>query len=302
MRRTGVAALAALLPLLAMAGCANPEDGQGAAQPESAELIAGVEEDEEIAGLLPDDVRSRGIVAAINPDSVPIKFVDSDGEMAGLSPDLLRAAAKVLGTEVTFQRGTFDALQPGLEAKRYDLIASIGDFAERQDAADFIDYMRAGTAILATHDLDRDDVTIDELCGLSVGFSRGTAQQTTLEQMVRQCEENGEAPLEIRGYQDSGAGILAVKSGQDDAYWGDSPPVVYNAEREPDLYKVIYNRTDIIFGIGVHKDNTELRDAVQAAVLALVDSGVYEELLALWGQQENSLPEIPINAGISEVD
>lgn len=301
MKRTTTAALTAIVFIVGLSGCSNPEDSASGKEQDrdSQAILAEVEKDENIAAMLPEEF-AGGFSAGINADFAPIKFVDADGEIIGVNPDLLRGAAKVLGTEVEFQEGTFDSMVPGLEAKRFDVVASIGDFVERQERIDFIDYMKAGTAIMANTAVEVDEVTLDELCGLSIGYTRGSAQQTYLEAAAAQCEKDGEPGLEVRGYQDSGAGILAVKSGQDDAFWGDSPQVVYNVEQNPDVYKTIFNQTNIVYGIGIHKDNTELRDALRAALLKLVEDGTYDEILAVWEQQEFALPEMPINSDISE--
>ncbi|MEO3781462.1 ABC transporter substrate-binding protein [Micromonospora sp. B11E3] len=303
MIRKTTAALAALVCLVGLGACSNPEDSAAGKeqQTNSDAIVEKVQKDDTVAELLPEDIRSKGgFAAAINADFAPIKFVDADGKITGLNPDLLRAAAKVLGTEVKFQEGTFDSMVPGLEAKRFDVIASVGDFVERQKKIDFIDYMKAGTAIMAHKGVKQDEVTADTLCGLSIGYTRGSAQQAFLEEAAKKCEAAGQPALEPRPYQDSGAGILSVKSAQDDAFWGDSPQVVYNVEQHPDLYKTIFNETNIVYGIGIHKDNTNLRDALRAALLKLVETGVYEKLLAAWKQQDLALPEMPINSDISQ--
>ncbi|MHC6229195.1 transporter substrate-binding domain-containing protein [Arthrobacter sp. MMS24-T111] len=109
----------------------------------------------------------------------------------GPEPQLLRAAAKVLGTEAQFQEGTFDAMVPGLEAKRYDAIASVADFVERQTRIDFIDYLKNGTAIIASKNFDKDQVTPEQFCGMSIGYARGTSQQGNLEKYAQTCAEKG---------------------------------------------------------------------------------------------------------------
>jgi polar amino acid transport system substrate-binding protein len=47
----------------------------------------------------------------------------------------------------------------------------------------------------------------------------------------------------------------------------------------------------------VPKDDTELRDAVQAALKKVQDEGVYDELLAKWKLEDQALEGAPINTG-----
>ena len=51
------------------------------------------------------------------------------------------------------------------------------------------------------------------------------------------------------------------------------------------------------YGIAVAKDNTELRDALQAAVQAIIDSGEYEKIIKKWGVEDGAITEAKINGG-----
>lgn len=297
MKRVTILALSTMVGLLAVSACANPTVDDGGQQAGSADIVASVQKDDTIAGMLPEETKKNGrIVVSINADVEPVKFIDSDGKISGLNPDLLRAAGKVLGTEIDLQEGTFDGMVPGLEAKRYDAIASIADFVERQTKIDFIDYLKNGTAVMADKSLKQDSLTPERFCGLRIGYARGTSQQGNLEKTAMQCETTSAAKLEINGYQDTGAGILSVKSGAADAFWGDLPQMLYNVKKEPELFKIVYTEQKSVLGIGINKDNPQLRDALQAALLKLVKDGVYEDLLAKWGLQDFGIPEMPINS------
>lgn len=62
---------------------------------------------------------------------------------------------------------------PGMEAGRFDVIGSINDFKERQEAIDFIDYLKTCTAILVFADHPEEELTPEDLCGLTVGYGAG---------------------------------------------------------------------------------------------------------------------------------
>lgn len=288
--------------ILAATACANPESADERLEA-STELVASASVDEDIAQMLPDDRRDAGgISVSINPDVEPVKFVDEQGEIAGMNPDLLRAAANVLDTEIHFERGTFDAMVPGLESKRFDVIGSVADFEERRDNIDFINYMQNGTAIITGADYELDELRPADFCGMSIGYARGTSQQGSLESIVSDCEEAGEEPPSINGYQDGAAGILSVSSGEADAFWGDLPAMEYNVAIDPESFKIIYTEHGSILGIGIHKDNQELTQALQAAIQQLVEDGIYEDLLDTWALENVGMPDIPLNSGGSLED
>lgn len=297
MKRVTILALSTVVGLMGLSACANPTDGAATQPSANADVIAAVQKDDAIAAMLPDEIKKKGsFTVSINADVAPVKFIDSDGKITGLNPELLRAAAKVLGTEVEFQEGTFDAMVPGLEAKRYDAIASVGDFVERQGKIDFIDYLKNGTAILAPTSQKQDQLTTEQLCGLNVGYGRGSSQQGNLEKIALECEAKAQPKLEISGYPSPGAGILSVKSGEADAFWGDLPQMLYNVKSEPGLFKIVYTEQKSVLGIGINKDNPELRDALRTALLKLVEDGTYRSLLEKWGLQDFGIPDMNVNS------
>jgi polar amino acid transport system substrate-binding protein len=51
------------------------------------------------------------------------------------------------------------------------------------------------------------------------------------------------------------------------------------------------------YGIAVAKDNTELRDALQAAVQAIIDNGEYKKIVEKWGVADGAITESKINGG-----
>lgn len=282
---------------LGLTSCANPDDAASAANDVKATQTA-VAADDAIAAMVPENIRKNGtFTAAVNPDVPPVKFVDANGKITGLTPELLEAAAQVMGLKMELQQSPFDALVPGLNAQRFEVVLSIGDFKERQAQIDFIDYIRQGTAILVPASSKSTALTPDQLCGLRVGHARGTREAGLLEKATAACAAEGKPALTASGYQDLASAIIGVKSGQEDAVWGDSVAMLYNAGQNPDLYKVVYTALEGPYGIGINKENHEFRDALQAALKKLATDGVYDELLAKWGLTDLAMPEFPLNTG-----
>lgn len=297
--------------ILGVSACANPDDsvsesnGDDEGSGDVVEQNPEVEEREydsvpELVELVPSEFADEGTLAvSINPDVPPLKYVDDAGDIRGVNPDLLRAAGQLLDLEVELNQGSFDSMVPGLESQQYDLVGSINDFEERRGSIDFVDYLYAGTGMLARTDLGLDTAEPSDLCGLRVGFIVGTAQQSLIDSASENCTENGDDPIESSGYNDGGAAVTSLGGAQEDVVWIDSPAVLFNESQNPDAFEAVYLdvNPDLIYGIGVHKDNDGLRDAVQAALLELVDNGGYEYIVSEYGLEDLALPEIPINEG-----
>ncbi|WP_026820009.1 ABC transporter substrate-binding protein [Arthrobacter castelli] len=297
----------ALVAVMTISACSNPgatSPTGGASAPDSAPKSGAAQQkyetDPDIASMVPEEYQERGsFKVSINPDVPPVKFVNSAGEITGFAPDLLRAAGQVMGLEVNIQKGSFDSMVPGLEAKRFDVIGSIGDYEERRTNIDFIDYMQSGTGIMVSADFEKDKVASPaELCGASIAFIVGTRQQGLIQSASEKCEEKGEAPIKGIGYKNGAAAVLAVKSGQDDAAWIDAPSILYNVRQNPETFKTLWLQPDPgVYGIGVHKDNADFREALRAALLKLVETGAYRELISSYGLEDLALPKIPVNSG-----
>lgn len=301
--KIGYLGLAALF-VVGMSGCANPDEG-GVAQGAEASPID-VEERTfepvpELVEMVPEEYRQKGsFTVSINPDVPPIKYVDNEGVISGLNPDLLRSAGQLMDLEAEFEKGSFDSMIPGLQSDRFDVIGSIGDFSERQETIDFIDYSYAGTGIIAGVAFEKDEALPEELCGTSIGFVTGTQQQGLLAAASKDCQTKGESTITATNYPDAAAAVLSVKSGQEDAAWIDTPAVLYNAAQEPDVFKVLYTVPDPgFYGIGVAKDNQEFRDALQAALRELESSGAYDEYLSDYGLEQLKVEGFPLNQGES---
>ncbi len=289
-----------LASLMAVSGCANPVDEAGKnSSGDPTVATTNYPADPNIVSMLPKKLQSGGVLnVGVNPDVPPIKYTDAAGEMAGLAPQLVQAAASIMGLKTKMELTSFDAMIPGLESGRIDVVASIGDFKERQAHADFIDYLNASTSILAAKSYKIDSATLMDLCGTRIGYVTGTQQQGLLAQASKDCILGGKKEIQATGYADGGTSILAVKSGQADGAWIDTPPVLYNVAKQPDVFKSIYTaKKPIRYGIAFGKNETELQKAFRAALLKVVESGGYKKMLEGYGLSDLALPTMPINGG-----
>ena len=51
------------------------------------------------------------------------------------------------------------------------------------------------------------------------------------------------------------------------------------------------------YGIGISKQSTQLRDALQAAVNAIIKNGEYQKILQKWNVTDGAVTEAKINGG-----
>ncbi len=251
-----------------------------------------------LASLLPQAIRDKGtLVVGSDVAYAPVEFFDTDGKtVLGIDADLAAAIGKQLGLKLDLQNGTFDGLIPALTtSKRIDLIMSaMSDNKKRQATVDFVDYFSAGTSIIVKKGNPEGITSLDDFCGKTIAIQRGTTQDDVAEAQAKKCGAN---KLTILKFDTDPEALLQVKSGRAVADMNDFPVAAYTAQKQPDFEVVGEQLEAGPYGIGVRKADTQLRDAIQKALQAIIDNGEYAAILKKWDVAQGGLKTATVNAG-----
>lgn len=257
---TAVAAAA----LLTLTGCASGETGSGGN--EGGGTSSGPD-----YGL----VSEGKLTVCSDIPYAPFEFEGGDNGTGytGFDIELLVAIAEKLDLELAVQDVNFDALQSGtiLLAGDCDLGASAMTITEERKAnIDFSDpYYDSLQSLLVRTDSGIE--SIDDLDGKNVGVQQGTTGESY-------ATENATGATLVQ-YPSDGELWPAMQAGTIDAILQDQP-VNLEHEKADDAYKIVeeYN-TDESYGFAFAKDEkTELREAINAALQELRDSGDYDTI------------------------
>jgi polar amino acid transport system substrate-binding protein len=296
--RMTTATIGLTLGLLTLAACANPETESQAAPAggeTSSESREELEAVPELADAVPAEIAERGTLQfGITSTNMPAQFTDADGNSVGVVVELYEMAAQLLGLEADFDTVTFDALQPGLESGRYDIVTQ-GINKERAELFDIISLYSNGFSTIAHASSDLTDVDFrTQLCGQSVAVTRGTLIETLVSSEIQDaCAAAGEPPIEISAYGDNSGVVLAVTSQQNEV--GILETVVANGYSvQNDDMKVVGEEPFSSSGAAISPDQPELTDAFRNALLHLVDEGIYQEVLEKYGIGEQAIPELTV--------
>ncbi|MFK0378316.1 ABC transporter substrate-binding protein [Pandoraea sp. NPDC090278] len=258
--------------------------------------------DPALAAQVPKFYRERGtLIAGVNPDVAPIKFVDGDGNIVGFTPELLSAAAAVLDLKVKLAQSSFDALIPGLGANRFDVLLSLADFSSRQKVVTFVDYLDMGMTVVAMPSKAVTIASLDGLCGKQLALPRGTASMAKATKLSEKCQKDGKQPISVATYPDSNMTLLSLSTGASQVAWVDSPVGYYNETKFPAKYKVIHYNAEAPYGIGfgVDEKGRQLASVMRQALLKLQRDGTYDALMKKWGlATKDAKPDFPINGGM----
>jgi polar amino acid transport system substrate-binding protein len=254
------------------------------------------------AAELPKSVKDAGaITAAIVTNYPPMDFKDpASGKISGVDPDLGEALAKKLGVQIKWQEVGFEQMIPGLTTGRFDIILSgMSDRADRQPAMDFIDYLQSGPQFYTLQANAATFKSPTDICGKTAGASRRTSFPKEIEEWSNKtCVAAGKPPVTVVGTEGSADARTQLKQGRVDTAVQGSETLPYIMAQEPNTFLPLGAQFgDSPTGIGIAKNNTQLRDALAEAFGALIKDGTYQQILTKWGLQANAVKEVVINGG-----
>jgi polar amino acid transport system substrate-binding protein len=285
---------------VALTGCSAPDD----ASPADAKPTASVTEqnkNDAAAALLPDDIKSSGVVRVASGVSFPpMEYFDTDNKtVIGFDADLGKALGEVLGVDFKFQNTNFDGIIGGLKAGRFDLgLTSMIDKAERQTEVDFVDYLNSGVTFMTLKGNPKNLTEQADLCGQAVAVEKAATGDIVADDISAQCKKDGKPAVDKKPFPDQASAVQALQSGRADAVLALDLTLAFNVKQNPDAFEVPAKPFGLLpVGIPVPKDDTALRDAVQAALKVVQDNGTYDELLSKWNLTDQALEGAPINQG-----
>ena len=242
----------------------------------------------------------------------PVEYMEG-GKAVGVDPDIADALGKQLGVKFDFQNGKFAQLIVGLQSKRFDMVMSaMNDTKDRQNGidsdtgkkvgngVDFVDYFTAGTSILVQKGNPKGIKSLDDLCGKVVALQQGTTSEGIAKAQSTKCTKDGKKAITLQTFDTDPEALLRLKQGASVADLNDFPVAAYNAKTSGGGkdFEVVGDQIEAgPYGIAVTKENTQLRDALQAALDAIVKNGEYGKILAKWNVTQGGVTESKINGG-----
>lgn len=282
----------------------DSDDTASSTIPDTSSILSSVEADDALAALVPAAVADAGVIKVGSfVQSAPNNFYAEDGStVIGSDHDLITAIGAKLGLEVEYSNLDFSSLITSLQSGRVDAtIAAMNDTAERQASIDFVDYLTSGITLMVQKGNPEKITAPESLCGKSIAVVTGTSQQSFAEATSATCVAGGEDAVEIAVTDSDSQNQTQLRTGRIDAIVNDLPSAVYISKTAQDgtAFEVVPG--DVIdgapYGIGVNKDNAELRDAIAAALDAIIEDGTYGEILGAWGIESGQITAAAVNGG-----
>jgi polar amino acid transport system substrate-binding protein len=239
----------------------------------------------------PGEMVSPGkLTFGVTPAFQPFEYLKGDA-IVGFDVDMAQLLAAKLGLKPEPLSMAFDGLLPALQGGRIDIINSGMYINEKRlEQATLIPYLRVGQEIVVRKGNPTGIKSRADVCGTRIGVSTGTIQETNAKADVARCAAEGKKPVEVLTFPPGGS-VVALRQGRVDVYYIATPTAVVLTTDFPDAFEIVGEtfEANTLLGIGVDKKNTDLADAVRAALAAIRADGSLQEIAKKYNIPASSL-------------
>ncbi len=234
------------------------------------------------------DLKGRTLVIGSDTTYPPMEYVDDQKQIVGFDIDMMNEIGKLTNAKVQFQTfPNFDAIFAALANKEFDLVvSSVSITDERKKIIAFSDpYLSIGQAITVA----ASNTTIKGVDDLKSAKLVGVQGGTTGEEAAKKA---GVPEAQIKRYDTIDLAFQDLANGGVDAVVADGPPSVDYASKSDGKIKTVGEPfTTEDYGIALQQGDTELLNAINAALKEMKANGTMQRLSEKWNLQNvASLP------------
>jgi polar amino acid transport system substrate-binding protein len=291
-RRSSFLAVSIAAALLAACAGASPSPSEEAASASAATSASAIP--------APTSLITAGqLVDCVDIEYPPLEYFETSdvtdpNAAIGFDVDAAKAAAELLGLEITIRNTAFDALIADLQAERCDIVWSglfISD--KRLAAADVTPYLATGHVVMVVKGNPEGIKTLDDLCGKTVSIQTSGLVEDVSAEASKACTDAGNPAIEIQGYAKVADEFQQIVLGRAVAIWETEEAVVDFMNRNPDKYEVAFVASqDKTYGIYRQKGHDDIGDAMAAALRALKADGTLETIAQKYNLDPGKLDKI----------
>ena len=218
-----------------------------------------------------DSAEKKVLTMATNAEFPPYEFYEGD-KVVGIDAEIAAVIAEKLGMELEIVDIAFDSIITGVQSGKFDMgMAGLTVTPERLEKVDFSTSYATGVQSVIVKE-DGAVQSLDDVAGKMIGV------QTTTTGDIYASDEFGEEF--VTKYDNGAAAVQALIAGKVDCVIIDTEPAKsYVAANEGlKILDTSYAVED--YAICFAKDNTELKDKVDAALKELIADGSVQAVVS----------------------
>jgi len=276
MKKIAGLALTAALSLSLLSACGGktePTPTPDASEPAVSAPVETAPAPSAAAGL--KTVAEGVLTLSTNAEFPPYEMLDDSGKPIGIDMEVAAAIAGKLGLELKIDDMGFDAALLAVQNGQSDIaMAGITVTDERQKVMDFSDSYATGVQVVIVK--EGSEVTMDNLGDYQIGTQLGTTGYIYASDTP---DNGGYGEDHVTGYDNGAVAVQALVNGQVDAVIIDDKPAQAYVDANPGLTILEGEWALEDYAIGVQKGNTQLLDAINAAMAELKADGTFQNIV-----------------------
>ena len=210
------------------------------------------------------------LIMSTNAEFPPYEMTTDDGSFAGIDIEIAQAIANKLGLELVIDDMGFDAAMQAVQNGQSDIcMAGLTVDNDRLKVMDFSVTYATGKQVIIVK--EGSDVTLDNLGSKLIGTQKATTSN------IYCTDDYGEA--HVVGYDSSITAVQALLNGQVDCVVVDSAPAQELVKVHASLVILETEYVTEDYAIAVDKGNTELLNAINEALNALIADGTVQNII-----------------------
>jgi polar amino acid transport system substrate-binding protein len=265
---------------------------------------------------------SVGIIATVPPEQLlfadklvicsdlpypPQEYFDDNGNPIGSDIEIGQEIARRLGLTAEIINSFFDTIIPALTGGKCDIIISAQNIIpERLEQVDMVPFFQAGQAFMVQAGNPSNINATEDLCAKKIAVQTGTTQLDFVQGtgthkdagLPKVCSDAGQPAAEALTFQKDPDAVAALQAGSADVYMADLPVVIGYADAQPEQFELstVPQIAPALQGISVPKTYPELRDAVKAALISMINDGTYLTILTKYKVEGGAITVDQVNA------
>lgn len=229
----------------------------------------------------PPTLKPGKLIMSINATIPPVQFIDEQGNLQGMRVELGNEIAKRLGLEPEWVNIQFDAMIPGLQGDRWDMINTGLFFTEeRARLMELVPYELQAISISVPAGNPQGIKSVEDMAGKVVGVEVGGYEERNIRAINEAQVAKGLPAMDIRTFNTFADTYNALRAGQLDA--------VVSVDATAKFYqdKGAFDRA--ISGLrgspaSLAFKNRELAQAVARVLNEMLKDGTYDKIFDKYG-------------------
>lgn len=222
---------------------------------------------------LAQDKYTVGLDGTFAPHAMPTM----DGGVEGFNVDLAKIIGERLGVEMDIVAAQFSGLLPGMQAGTYDFIVAPTTITEERAASYLFSEGYLNTDFQFLVPADGPEITeLEGFKGMTISVNKGSVYDSWARDLTDKIGWT------VESYGTNTDAVQAVLSGRADATVAGNTVEAWAAKQNPGVKLSFLYSTGLVWGMPFRKDDTELRNKVEAVIECLKVDGTMTELSEKW--------------------